>query len=125
MLFRLRRATTTPTNTVVANAVRCAVGVRGQAPQQVLKVLSSCQKKALKNITRKLHLDINDLFQQGRQGHQLKDKEIWFTKLPLGHTVIGGDMLLCISQESQLSKRYASHCLPATAVNIVEKIKQF
>ena len=36
MLFRLRRATTTPDNTLVANAVPCAVGVRGQASQPVL-----------------------------------------------------------------------------------------
>ena len=36
MLFRLRRATTTSDNTLVANAVPCAVGVRGQASQPML-----------------------------------------------------------------------------------------
>ena len=36
MLFRLHRATSPPDNTLVVNAVPCAVGVRGQASQPVL-----------------------------------------------------------------------------------------
>ena len=40
--------------------------------------------------------------------------------MPLGHVVIG-DMLLRISNASQLSRRYTNHCVRATSVVVLKK----
>ena len=45
---------------------------------------------------------------------------VWFSKMPLGHVVIG-DMLPRISKAAQLSKHYTNHCVRATSIVLIKK----
>ena len=75
---------------------------------------------AIKKLLSKLHPEEERIFQRALPGIQKEEKPVWFSKMPLGHVVIG-DMLPRISKAGQLSKRYTNHCVRATSIVLLKK----